>query len=131
MSRFLRVSVAVVLLAVLAYGVEWDTIPPYLERLSWPIAVLSFIALTLQYGISAWKWQWALRLHGMEFRYFHLLKSICIGFFFNHFLPSAIGGDAYRVIKTLPTDGYASRALSAVVVERIVGFVALMLIACV
>ncbi|MGH8311044.1 MAG: lysylphosphatidylglycerol synthase transmembrane domain-containing protein, partial [Steroidobacteraceae bacterium] len=58
-----------------------------------------------------------------------LLKSICIGFFFNHFLPSAIGGDAYRVMKTLPNDGFASRALSAVVIERVVGFAALMLIA--
>jgi glycosyltransferase 2 family protein len=129
MSRFLRVGVAAVLLVVLVYGVDWSTIPPYLERLSWPAAVLSFIALTLQYAISAWKWQWALRLHGMEFPYVHLLRSICIGFFFNHFLPSAIGGDAYRVMKTLPSDGYASRAVSAVVVERIIGFAALMLIA--
>jgi glycosyltransferase 2 family protein len=130
LGRVLRLIVAVVLMVVLAYGVEWESIPPYLEQLSWPAAIASFIGLTLQFAISAWKWQWALRLHGMQYPYRHLLKAICIGFFFNHFLPSAIGGDAYRVVKTLPSDGYASRALSAVVIERIVGFAALMLIAC-
>jgi uncharacterized protein (TIRG00374 family) len=130
MSRLLRVAVAAGLLFVLARGVDWSAIPGYLQQLTWPAALASFIALTLQWPISAWKWQWALRLHGVEFRYVHLLKAICIGFFFNHFLPSAIGGDAYRVMRTLPSDGYASRALSAVVIERVVGFAALMLIAC-
>ena len=129
MSRLLRVMVAVVLLVVLAYGVDWAALPPYIERLAWSTAMASFIALTLQWPISAWKWQWALRLHGLEYSYWHLLKAICVGFFFNHFLPSAIGGDAYRVMKTLPNEGFASRALSAVVVERVVGFAALLLIA--
>lgn len=130
MSRWIRVLVAVALLVVLARGVDWDALPGYLRQMSWPLATLAFIVLTAQYAISAWKWQYALRLHGLEFGYPHLLKAICIGFFFNHFLPSAIGGDAYRVMRTLPTDGYASRALSAVIVERIVGFAALMVIAC-
>jgi glycosyltransferase 2 family protein len=129
LSRILRVLVAVVLLVVLAYGVDWRSLPPSIEKLAWPTAIASFIALTLQWPLSAWKWQWALRLHGLEYPYWHLLKAICVGFFFNHFLPSGIGGDAYRVMKTLPREGFASRALSAVVVERIVGFAALLLIA--
>jgi uncharacterized protein (TIRG00374 family) len=128
-GRFLKVLVAIVLLVVLAYGVDWAALPKYFEQLSWPVAILSFVALSLQYAVSAWKWQWALRLHGLEYRYFYLLKGIGIGFFFNHFLPSAIGGDAYRVMKTMPSDGFASRALSAVIVERIVGFAALLAIA--
>jgi glycosyltransferase 2 family protein len=129
MRRLLKVLVAVVLLVALAYGVDWAALPKYFEQLSWPVAVLSFVALSLQYAVSAWKWQWALRLHGLEYRFPYLLKGIGIGFFFNHFLPSAIGGDAYRVMKTMPSEGFASRALSAVIVERIVGFAALLLIA--
>lgn len=129
MGQLLKVMVAVVLLVVLAYGVDWAALPKYFEQLSWPAAALSFIALSLQYTVSAWKWQWALRLHGLAYRYFYLLKGIGIGFFFNHFLPSAIGGDAYRVMKTMPSEGFASRALSAVIIERIVGFAALLTIA--
>jgi uncharacterized membrane protein YbhN (UPF0104 family) len=129
MGRLLKVVVAVVLLVVLAYGVDWAALPKYFEQLSWPVAILSFVALSLQFAVSAWKWQWALRLHGLECRYPYLLKCIGIGFFFNHFLPSAIGGDAYRVMKTMPNEGFASRALSAVIVERVVGFAALLTIA--
>jgi len=129
MGRLLKVAVAVVLLVVLAYGVDWAALPKYLEQLSWPAAIASFVALSLQFAVSAWKWQWALRLHGVECRYLYLLKCIGIGFFFNHFLPSGIGGDAYRVMKTMPGEGFASRALSAVIVERVVGFAALLAIA--
>jgi glycosyltransferase 2 family protein len=129
MSQLVRALVAVVLLVVLAYGVDWAALPPYVERLEWPTALAAFVALTLQWPISAWKWQWALRLHGLEYSWWHLLKAVCMGFFFNHFLPSAIGGDAYRVLKTLPSEGFASRALSAVAVERVVGFAALLAIA--
>jgi glycosyltransferase 2 family protein len=129
MGRLLKVAVAVALLFVLAYGVDWAALPKYFGQLDWPVAILSFIALSLQFAVSAWKWQWALRLHGLECRYPYLLKCIGIGFFFNHFLPSGIGGDAYRVMKTMPHEGFASRALSAVIVERIVGFAALLTIA--
>jgi len=53
---------------------------------------------------------------------------LSIGFFFNNFLPSSIGGDGYRVLKTLPASGTKSRALSAVVLERALGFGALLFV---
>jgi PAS domain S-box-containing protein len=88
----------------------------------------AFVAMGIGLVVSAWKWSWALRMHNLRYPYPFLLRTLCIGFFFNGFLPTAVGGDAYRVLRTLPHDGYRSRALSAVVVERAMGFLALIVL---
>jgi glycosyltransferase 2 family protein len=126
--RLLRVLAAILLLGLLAYGVDWQAMPGRLAALSWPPALLAAIGLTAQFAISPWKWQWALRIHGLQFRLGYLIRANGVGFFFNNFLPSGIGGDAYRVMSTWPENGYRSRAVSAVLVERIVGFAALVAI---
>lgn len=84
-----------------------------------------FALLFLGLLLSAWKWSSALRLHELQHPFGFLLKVLCIGFFFNTFLPTAVGGDLYRVYRTLPHEGYRSRALSAVLVDRATGLLAL------
>jgi uncharacterized membrane protein YbhN (UPF0104 family) len=57
-----------------------------------------------------------------------LVRLYCIGHFVGQFLPTAIGGDAYRVYRTMPLARPRSRALSAIAIERLVGFAILMLL---
>lgn len=126
MKRVLKILVAIALLAALVYGVEWSEVPRLLARVTvWTLLVVA-AAMVWELGLSAAKWSWALRIHGLRFDFAYLFRSICTGYFLNNFLPTAIGGDAYRVYRTLPSDGYRSRALSAVILERGVGFGALL-----
>ena len=67
-------------------------------------------------------------MHGLQYGQGFLLRILVIGFFFNHFLPTSIGGDAYRVYRTVPADGFKSRAFSAIAVERLTGLAALFLL---
>jgi uncharacterized membrane protein YbhN (UPF0104 family) len=108
------------------YNVEWESFLIHFKTLSVWTIVFVFIIYTVQFPLSAMKWKTALEIHQLEFSFGYLQKIICIGFFFNNFLPTAIGGDAYRVIKTMPKEGFKSRAVSAVLLERIVGFAALL-----
>lgn len=62
-----------------------------------------------------------MRIHDLNFPFGFLHKIVCIGYFFNNFLPTTIGGDSYRVIKTMPGGNFKLRALSAVLIERIIG----------
>ena len=63
---------------------------------------------------------------GLTYSYPYLFRTACTGYFFNNFLPTSIGGDAYRVYRTMPAEGYRSRALSAVLVDRVTGLATLM-----
>lgn len=126
MKTFIKAFVSLGLIGILLYNVEWDTLLENLGSLSIWTVITVLLIFTAQFPISAQKWRTALRIHQLDYSFNYLLKVLSIGFFFNNFLPSSIGGDAYRVIKTMPQEGYKSRAVSAVLLERIIGFGALL-----
>ncbi len=127
MPRWLKAIVAVVLLAALALGVDWGSVPAQLAALDWRIGLFGVLVIALELFVNASKWSWSLRLHGLSFPWLYLFRTGCFGFFFNNFLPSAIGGDVYRVYRTMAPGTERSRAVSAVIVERIVGLAAMLL----
>lgn len=126
MPRWLKGLVALLLLAGLAMGLDWQALPGQLTALDWRLGVLGLAAIALELPVNASKWAAALKLHGLVFPWPYLFRTGCYGFFFNNFLPSAIGGDVYRIYRTLPPDGERSRAVSAVLVERVIGLAALL-----
>jgi glycosyltransferase 2 family protein len=107
-------------------SVDWTALVSHWSRPSWLLVSFTFAIFAVQFPISAYKWRQSLRAHRLEYPFLFLLRVLSIGFFFNNFLPTSIGGDAYRVLRTVPADGSKSRALSAIVLERVVGFSALL-----
>lgn len=127
MPRWLKILSAAVLLAALAYSVDFAEVRTRLANLDWPLAALAFLTIVLEMPANALKWFWALRLHGQHFPGAYLFRIGCMGFFFSTFLPSGIGGDVYRVYRTWPHEGEKSPAVSAVLVERLIGLAVLLL----
>lgn len=82
-----------------------------------------------QIPLSTWKWSRALYQHELAFSLRYLFQVCSGGFFLNNFLPTGVGGDAYRILKTLPPKGKRSRAISAALFDRVVGLISLLLIA--
>ena len=126
MRNHLKIPVSLLLVAVLIHNIEWETILSNIKTISAGSLLIAFSILTAQFPIRAYKWQKSLRLHGLEYLFVFLHKVLCISYFFNNFLPTSIGGDAYRAIRTVPNEGFKSRAVSAVLVERIIGLSALL-----
>ncbi len=126
MLKLFKVLVSVGLISLLLYNVDWVLLSSSLRSLDWLVILAVISVFSLQFPVSTLKWQYALKLHGLGYPFLYLQKVLCIGFFFNNFLPSTIGGDAYRILKTVPDEGYKSRAVSAVLLERIVGLLALL-----
>jgi glycosyltransferase 2 family protein len=125
--RWIKIVVACALLVALAIGVDWQALPGYLSRLDWALGALAVAVVAAEMPVNASKWGWSLRLHDLRFPWVYLFRTTCFGFFFNNFLPSAIGGDVYRIVRTVSAGAERSRAISAVLVERIVGLAAMLL----
>jgi len=121
MPRWFKMLVAGALLAALAAGVDWETLPQRLAHLQWWPFALAILVTAAQMPVNTVKWGWSLRLHDVRLPWPFLLRASCTAYFFNNFLPSAIGGDVYRIYRTVPPGGEKSRAISAVLVERAVG----------
>jgi glycosyltransferase 2 family protein len=125
--RWAKVLVACTLLAALALGVDWSQLPKHLARLDWVLGLLAMLVVAAEMPVNSAKWGWSLRLHDVRFPWLYLFRTTCFGFFFNNFLPSAIGGDVYRVIRTAGVASERSQAISAVLVERVIGLMAMLL----
>ena len=74
-------------------------------------------------GINAFRWK--VLLAAPKVRYFTLLRFYFSGLFVNQFIPGTIGGDAFRAYKTGSLINNPSRALATVVVDRLIGAIAL------
>jgi glycosyltransferase 2 family protein len=123
-----KAVVSIGLIGFLLASMDWTKLFDHLEGMNWPFVGVAFAIFVVQFPLSAYKWQRSLRVHELEYPFWFLLRVLSIGFFFNNFLPSSIGGDGYRVLRTLPASGTKSRALSAVILERALGFAALLFV---
>jgi glycosyltransferase 2 family protein len=92
------------------------------------LVAAAFIVIILCFVISAYKWQVLLNIHGIYFKYSNLLSYYLIGFFFNNFLPTNIGGDAYRLFKTYNNPSSKEGAVVAIFTERLTGILMLLFI---
>jgi uncharacterized protein (TIRG00374 family) len=121
MPAWIKAIVAVALLVLLFNGVNWADVPRQVAEFHPAWLLVAFLFIVLQFPSSAAKWMWSLRLHHLHYEFPYLMRVLCIGFFFNNFLPSAIGGDAYRIYRTMPPAGERLKSFSGVLVERVVG----------
>jgi glycosyltransferase 2 family protein len=128
MKRMLKAAVALLLIYVLLRGVDWSRTKQVLDEVHWWALALALVFMVWEILLSTVKWDWALRMHGLRFGVGYLFQVQAQGYFANNFLPTAIGGDAYRAFKTMPASGYKSRAVSAVLLERVSGLAALLFI---
>jgi len=128
MFRAIKILVSASLIGYLIYNVDWTSVLAEVGEAE-PVALsLALLILFVQVLVSAWKWQISLSIHTLEYDTGKLLRILFIAFFFNNFLPTAVGGDIYRVYRTLPADGRKSKAVSALLLDRIVGLLSLLFI---
>ncbi|MDZ7271136.1 MAG: flippase-like domain-containing protein [candidate division KSB1 bacterium] len=93
-----------------------------------PLAA-AFALLFVGYIISTLRWQFLLRALEIHLPFRSLLASYCVAIFVGNFLPSTVGGDAVRAYDTVRLSGRKGAPIAAVLVDRLLGVLALVLFA--
>jgi uncharacterized protein (TIRG00374 family) len=76
--------------------------------------------------IAGWRWQLLLRVQGIDLGWFRIFSLLLIGVFFNFFIPGGTGGDVIKIFYLLKeTPGKRTVALLSVLVDRLIGLIAL------
>lgn len=88
--------------------------------------LLSFVFIILNYIFSAIRWKF-LVLSEKKMNLWFYLKLYFIGSFFNNFLPTSIGGDAYKILKLGEKIDSKTDAFTATFLERFLGMIALLI----
>jgi uncharacterized protein (TIRG00374 family) len=78
--------------------------------------------------ISSWRWKILLGARELHFSTWYLARVFVLSLFFCKLLPTSIGGDVFRISYTAKP-GRAAEAFSATLLDRLIGFVSLLLLA--
>jgi uncharacterized protein (TIRG00374 family) len=77
-----------------------------------------YLLTNLMTGI---RWKWAVDGLGLQISYLKALNLTFIGFFFNNFLPSSIGGDLYKVYFFSKEKKNLPKAIASTMIDRMMG----------
>jgi uncharacterized protein (TIRG00374 family) len=107
-------------------------LPAFLDRVKsmnpgWIVLALAAYAATQ--SVAVWRWHRLLRAQHVEVEKRKLTDSIWVSMFFNNFLPSNIGGDVVRIADTATAAGSKTLATTVILVDRVLGLSALVIIA--
>lgn len=132
-------SLLLILWLVSSTGVQetWDQMP---RATLWMIPVLGIGYIASQW-VSTFRWRWLCQAFGYNAPFFALFRSYLWGTFYNLFLPSSVGGDAYRTLRLAPmlkqsvppsffneASGFKRVAALLVLMDRLMGLGALLLL---
>jgi uncharacterized membrane protein YbhN (UPF0104 family) len=124
----IKAAFSAIAIGGLIAGIDWDQLPQLIVGYRWEFAFAAFIGLMIQFPVSGLKWRTALRVCNVDLSFTRLTRFYCISHFVGQFLPTSIGGDAYRIYRVLPLVQPRSRAVTSIVIDRIVGLAALLLL---
>jgi glycosyltransferase 2 family protein len=95
--------------------------------LSFVIAGILFYFLVQT--LSAWRWYLLIKPQSIEISFLKVLSYYFLGMYFNFFLPSAIGGDVFKIYYLNKETGRLSASTASVFIDRDIGMGGLLLVA--
>ena len=90
--------------------------------------VAAFGIILLGLLVSAARWQAYLKPLGLSLPTPTLFRLYFVGTFFNAFLPTGVGGDAYKAMRLRRETGMLARAFASVFLDRFAGVIGLALV---
>ena len=137
-SLFLRLAISIGLIAYFIYALAQkhsgvnEGLRQFTKAFSdAPLQWLIPAGLLHVVGLSLLSLRWKILLRGQDVHstFGQLFTFYVMAAFFNNFLPSTIGGDTVRVIESKKLIGSTTTSVMVVIIERLTGLMALVLIA--
>lgn len=124
-----KILISVGLISWLLSRADLEQIWQTIQTANYGLLVVAFVMFFIGYFLSARRWQLLLAALGVPAKLWTLVQSFSIAILFNNFLPSTIGGDAYRMYDSFRLGTGKSRAIAVVFIDRVIGLSALILLA--
>lgn len=126
-----KIVVSVGLLAWLFRSVDVARLLGYVAKASLGWLGVAMLLYLVQLLVSAWRWGLLLGAQHVHVAWRKLVGSYLVAYYFNNFLPSNIGGDVIRIRDTAGQAGSKTLATTVILFDRVIGVMALVLIAAV
>lgn len=125
----LKLIVSAGFVIYIIFKVDWRDVLSGILSVSWWQALIYIAVLLLGMMISSYKWKILTDYKKFDHNLFEHFKLYLSGTFINNFMPSFVGGDAYKAYQIGKKSGRFTEAASTVFVDRITGLVGAMILA--
>jgi uncharacterized protein (TIRG00374 family) len=120
-----KIVFSVALLAFVISRIPLDQLAETLAQARPEWLAAAFLMLLVSNILGAWQWNRLMRAVAIEIPFWKVLAYYHVGLFFNNFLPANVGGDIARVMDAARYGSGKTHALSTVLLDRLIGTVAL------
>ena len=127
----IKLSVSIVLLVVLFSRIDVAQLWQTARQASVPWLLAALVVFGISTAVAVWRWNLLLQAQHVDIGFWPLIGSFLVATFFNNFLPSNIGGDVIRISDTGRHANSKTLATTVVLMDRVLGLMALVLVAAV
>ena len=92
------------------------------------LLVLSVLVFPLTLIITSYRWEKLLRAVEIEIGLWRAFVITMVGAFYNTFMPGSVGGEVFKMYYAAKQTTFRMRAVMSVVIDRIVGLLALVIV---
>ncbi len=124
-SKFL---VSGILVYWLVFSINWQEVAGHLKNVKFIYILYFLIFYCTGIIISARKWQALASFKNFSYKLRFYIETYLTGTFINNFLPSFVGGDAYRIYQLGKEDKNFKVSSGTVVVDRLSGLLGIMIL---
>lgn len=129
LSFYVKTFVSIFLLYYVFRKVGWQELWTTLKNADLSYMLLYLGLAFLLTFVSAVKWSVLTKSHGISVSLSRLFWLYMVGYFFNHILPTNVGGDVIRAYELGKGEGKTKEAMASVFMERFTGFTTLIIFA--
>ncbi len=123
----LKILISIILLSYILMTNDISNILSIISTSNLYFLLFSILFIVINYIFSSIRWYFLL-LEKEKPGLIYMIKLYFVGSFFNNFLPTSIGGDAYKIYKLGEKISSKTNAFTATFLERFIGMFALIII---
>ncbi len=127
--RFIVSILAVCLVIYSMRGKMMDSLSILRDETQWIWFGAALAAYLAALGVIAVRMQWVFKVQDVRLNFRECYYLGFVGMFYNLFLPSAVGGDIARAYYAYKHSGKKIESATSVLLDRLMGFVAIIIIA--
>jgi len=125
-KKIFLISFSMFLLFMMLKDVQFNQIAASIKSANIKLLVIAFTLHAVGLTISAVRWKMLLKSLKVKSNIFYLIKSYLVAIFFNHFIPSTIGGDSIRAYDSYKLGKDKSKGLVVIITDRFLGLLSLL-----
>jgi glycosyltransferase 2 family protein len=116
------------LLVIIVLQLREISLKEVFRDIKWLYFFIAFLLFVLHNVLGAWRWATLLKKFHISYNLIVLVKYYYIGNFISFFMPTSIGGDIARIIFLQRESHSIEIGSSSVIVERILGIIAIIML---